>query len=91
MSGKVEENIAEDIKAKENPIVFDKFISRPYPILQIESYDMFLSEMAKETDNPDIASTIKAADEGNWAAFIQLMGGPCTEKKLIPIAILQKK
>ncbi len=43
----------------------------------------------KEIDNPDIAAAIKAADEGNWAAFIQLMGGPCTEKKMIPIAIMR--
>ncbi len=42
----------------------------------------------KEIDNPDLAAAIKA-DEGDWATFMKLMGGPCTDKKMIPIAIMR--
>src|SRR3989338_195969 len=33
---------------KEKEIVFDKFISRPYSILQIEAYNRFLTEVSEE-------------------------------------------
>lgn len=43
----------------------------------------------KESDNKIIDSAIKAADDGNWAEFIKIMGGPCASKKIMPISIMR--
>jgi len=43
----------------------------------------------KESDNEVIDKAIKAADDGNWAEFIRIMGGPCASKKIIPISIMR--
>ena len=43
----------------------------------------------RESDKPLIAQAAKAADNGDWAGFIRVMGGPCTKKKMMPIAIMR--
>jgi len=37
-----------DIKSKKAPVIFDKFLSRPYSVLQIEAYNQFLTEISEE-------------------------------------------
>ena len=43
----------------------------------------------KKSDNPNIIAAVQAADEGDWATFVMIMGGPCAEKKSYPINIMR--